>query len=421
MSIWNRVPETYELIPSAYTYGGEAIARLPDGRAVFVPFAIPGERLRVELVEEKKGYARARLLEILEPSPMRIKPPCTHFGECGGCHYQHVLYESQVQAKQSILVEQLERIGGLPSPTVRAAYPSPSEYNYRNHVQFHLAPNGSLGYHKARSDEILPIRECHLPEPPINSVWPQLELEPGTSVERLGLRLGAGDDLQIILESSSFEPPELSVEDLPVSVVHLSPAGELVLAGSPGVEMEIFGRRFRVSAGSFFQANTSIAARMAAHVIELLEERRLLHPGSTILEVYCGVGLFSALLAGKVVRLAGVESSPAAVDDFTFNLDEFDNVEIYEGTAEIVLPALELRPDVILVDPPRQGLSRGALEALLRKSASHVVYVSCDPVTLARDARRLADGGYHLADLAFFDQFPQTYHIESISLWEKGL
>jgi 23S rRNA (uracil1939-C5)-methyltransferase len=144
-----------------------------------------------------------------------------------------------------------------------------------------------------------------------------------------------------------------------------------------------------------------------------------LQPEATLLEVYCGVGLFSAFLAGRVKRLVGIEASESAGDDFAVNLDEFDHVELYQGTAEQILPGLELHPDMILVDPPRSGIERNALQALLDMQAPCLAYISCDPATLARDARRLVEGGYTLKQITLFDLFPQTYHIESISVWER--
>jgi 23S rRNA (uracil1939-C5)-methyltransferase len=411
----------FEVDLTSYAYGGETIGRLPDGRAVFVPFAIPGEKVSIELVEEKRGFARARLLEVLEVSPLRISPRCAHFGECGGCHYQHISYETQLEAKATILRDQLERIGNLKTPPIQSITASPYEFYYRNQLQFHLTSQGALGYHKAGSETVFAASECHLPEAPINEVWPRLEFEAGTSVERVGLRLGSSDDLMILLESDSFEPPEISVEDLPVSVIHLSPAGPLVLAGSTSVEIEILERRYQVSAGSFFQINNATAALMVKCVTKLLEKRGALDNRNTALEVYCGVGLFSAVIAGKVGRLAAVESSSSAVEDFTVNLDEFDNVEIYEGPAEMILPEMDIKPDFMLVNPPRQGLDRLVIDAILQKAPKQLVYVSCDPATLGRDAKRLSKGGYRLEEIHLFDQFPQTYHIESISLWERPL
>lgn len=406
----------YEITLQSLVYGGEAMGRLPDGRAVFVPLALPDEQVRVRLVEEKRGHARAELLEILVPAPQRLAPRCRHFGECGGCHYQHFPYPNQLQAKADILRQQLERIGGLSHPPVQPVVGSPLEYAYRNHVEFHLAPDGRLGYHHARSEAVLPVQECLLPEEVLSQVWPQLDFEAIPGLQRVGLRLGSGDDVQLILESSDPQAPEFSVEDLPVSAVHLGPAGPLVLAGSEYVVMEILGRTFRVSAGSFFQVNTRMAEAMVRHLLENLP----VTSGDTALDVYCGAGLFSAFLAERAGQVIGIEASPSSAQDFVANLDEFDHVALYEASAEETLPYLDLCPTVAVVDPPRAGLERRALEGLLKQHPRHLAYVSCDPATLGRDARRLAAGGYRLRQVTPFDLFPHTYHIESISLWEWG-
>lgn len=412
--------ETLDIQLTTLVYGGEALGRLPDGRAVFVPLALPGERVRIQLVEEKRRHARAEMLEVLEPSPERITPRCIHFGLCGGCHYQHMPYEAQLEAKTAILRDQLERIGHLGEPPVLPAVPSPSPFNYRNYVQFHLTSQGRLGFHTIQGEGLFNLEECHLPESAINTVWPQLDFESISELERIGLRLGVDDDLQIIIEGNDPQPPDFSVEDLPLSAVHLSPAGPLVLAGSEYVLIDILQRTFRVSAASFFQVNTRMAEGMVNHVLNFLEKYQPLGPESTILDVYCGVGLFSAFLAPKAGRLIGIESSPSAVEDFVSNLDEFENVEIYEDRAENVLPQLKIDPKLILVDPPRAGLDRRALDGILALAPETLVYISCDPATLSRDARRLTAGGYQLLQATPFDLFPQTYHIESISFWQPG-
>ncbi len=397
-------------------YGGEALGRLPDGRAVFVPFALPGERVRARVVEEKARYLRADLVEVLSPSPQRVEPRCAHYGLCGGCHLQHLSYEDQASAKSDILGDQLQRLAGLNNPPVKEAVSS-QPWEYRNHVQFHLTPVGKLGYHPLRAGEVFPIRECHLPQPLISQIWPQLEFEGLPGVERIGLRQGDDGDLQLILESSDPRPPEISIQELDISVVHVSPAGSLVLAGSPATTLTVLGRPFQVSAGSFFQVNSSMAEKMVAHV---LEEARL-PVGAVVVDVYCGVGLFSAFLAPHAQRLIGIEASPQACDDFVVNLDEFDHVELYQAPAEAVLPALQVTPDLVLVDPPRSGLGRHVLQALIGLSAPLLVYVSCDPATLARDAKHLKQGGYQLQQVTPFDMFPQTYHIESISIWRREI
>jgi 23S rRNA (uracil1939-C5)-methyltransferase len=323
----------------------------------------------------------------------------------------------QLEAKAEILRDQLVRIGGFSDPPVRATIPSPQIWNYRNYVQFHLTEDGKVGYHKASTQEVFPIDECHLPGETINTTWPLLHFEPLREVDRVGIRLGVNDDVQLILESKDLSAPELSVEDLPLSVVHLSPGGRLVLAGSDFVYFEVLKRLFRVSGGAFFQINTAMAEAMVSHLLEYIP----LEQTDTVLDLYCGVGLFSAFLAPKIRRLIGVESNPTAGEDFVANLDEFDNVTLYEAEAEVVLPELHIPADVVIVDPPRAGLSRAVREEIIKLQPTHLVYVSCDPATLARDARYFHQAGYQLLQMAPFDLFPQTYHVESISFWERDL
>lgn len=396
-------------------YGGETLGRLPDGRAVFVPFTLPGEKVRLRLVEEKPRYARAALVEILEASAGRETPRCRHYGECGGCHYQHIAYARQVEIKTEVLRDQLQRIGKQVDPPVRPMVPCPHPWNYRNHVQFHLTEAGRPGFVAVDGEGVLPIGECHLPEESINRLWPALDIEQVPGLRRVALRAGAQGDMMLVLESDDPRPVALELE-ASLSVVHLGPGGALVLAGDDHLVMEVHGRAFRVSAGSFFQVNTVMAEAMVTHLLENLA----LSPADTLLDVYCGVGLFSAFLAPRVGRLIGVEASPYAAEDFVVNLDEFDHVELYEAPAEAVLPSLDVRPDVILVDPPRAGLAKAVREAILHLRPRALVYVSCDPATLARDAARLSAGGYRLAHITPFDLFPQTYHIESVSLWYRA-
>jgi 23S rRNA (uracil1939-C5)-methyltransferase len=405
----------FVITPTTLVYGGDALGRLPDGRAVFVPYVIPGETVKISTWAEKRGHARAALLEILQPSPQRLAPPCPHFTHCGGCHYQHLPYPAQLAAKTEILREQLQRIGGLSQVFLQPAVASPHPFNYRNHIQFHLDPQGKLGFQAARSNQVIPITQCHLPEAPLNDIWPLFDIEPVPGLERLSLRLGADEEIQLILESSQPQPVHFSVEELPISAVHLSPGGSTVLAGSETLFMDVLDQSFQVSAGSFFQVNTPLAEAMVRHLLEMLP----LQPNMTLLDLYCGVGLFSLFLAPKVSRLIGVEVSPSACRDFAANLDAFDHVELYQAPVEEVLKQINFHPDLILVDPPRAGLGNAVLDGLLDQQAPWLAYISCDPSTLARDARRLSSAGYHLVRITPFDLFPQTYHIESVSLWEK--
>jgi 23S rRNA (uracil1939-C5)-methyltransferase len=427
----NLQPVTINVQLDKLTYGGDAMGRLPDGRAVFVPFGLPGERVRVQLTEEKKNFARGKLVEVIEVSPDRVTPKCIHFfsllpilGEepgmrvaCGGCHYQNLSYENQLIAKPEMLRDQLTRIGKIENPPVQPMVASPSEWNYRNHVQFHLTEDGKIGFVNATGNAVIPISECHLPEPSINSFWPQLEFDPNMDIARISLRAGADGDLMLIIDSDSPETPELEIE-ADISVVHLFEEHPVVIAGGDHLFIRVLGRDFRVSAGSFFQVNTPMAEKMVEHLLAALPVSN----SDTLLDLYCGVGLFSAFFASRAGRVIGVESSASACEDFVVNLDEFENVELYEGAADDILPGLETQIGNLrytIVDPPRAGLDPRVMDALQALGPRVIAYVSCDPSTLARDAKRLILGGYRLVRVTPFDLFPQTYHIESISIFEK--
>jgi 23S rRNA (uracil1939-C5)-methyltransferase len=405
-----------ELDLTTWVYGGDAMGRQADGRAVFVPFGMPGERVRARLIEDKRNFARALLLEVLKPAAERIQPRCPHFAVCGGCHYQHMDYAEQLKVKAAIVREQLVRLGGMPNPPMRPIVGSPQEWNYRNTVQFHQDRQGRLGFQAADGRGVVAVRECHLPEPDLNQLWPQLDLDFVPGLERISLRVGADGDFLMALEGEELASPELSVEELPVSVVQLSEEGATVLAGDEAVYLEVLGRSFRVSAGSFFQVNTAMAAQMVEHVLALLDPQL----GQIALDLYCGVGLFSAFLAARVAELIAVEVAPSACADFVVNLDEFENIALYEGLAEQILPALQRKVDIAVVDPPRAGLERAALDALIALQPATLVYVSCDPATLARDLKRLLASGYTVEQVTPFDLFPQTYHVETIVLLRRA-
>jgi 23S rRNA (uracil1939-C5)-methyltransferase len=396
-------------------YGGDALAHLPDGRAVFVPYGLPGERVEIRTTEGRGRSPIGEILRIVTASPDRVQPPCPYFTACGGCHYQHLSYPAQVQAKAAILAEQIRRAApAVVQPDVKVI-PSPLQYAYRNHVQFHLSTEGALGFHRRASKEVIAVDACHLMEPGLAEVFPSLDFGPLPGVERVGLRVGSDGEVQVILEGSPDSLPEVDIEEMPVSVVHLSQAGRIVLAGGEALAIESTGRVYRVSAGAFFQVNNRLAELLSAELVASLP----LTGESRVLELYSGLGFFSTSLAARSGRFAAVESSPYACLDFEYNLAEFD-VELYEAPVERVLPAPPFDPDIIVADPPRSGLSKDALREILRLRPAWFAMISCDPATLGREAKILHQGGYRLRHLVMADMFPQTHHIESLSIWQQA-
>jgi 23S rRNA (uracil1939-C5)-methyltransferase len=407
------------------TNGGAALGR-HEGRAIFVPYTLPEETVRVEISEDKGRYAFARPVEVLEPSPDRVVPPCPYFGltGCGGCQWQHISYQAQLRFKAQIVADQLTRIGGISDPRVHPTLPDSSGWAYRNHAQFHPAPGGRLGFHSApaghvsgqrnRQDrEVIAIEECAILHPLLSDLYATLDLEL-ENLTRLSLRAGTmTGDRMLVFETEDDLAPSLEI-DLPVSCVLLLSDGQYAnLIGNNHITEVAAGHTYRISAPSFFQVNTFQANQLVRLVTEYLE----LQGNETILDAYCGVGLFTRHLAKHTGLVVGVEAEPAAVADLLENTADQDNVEIIEGPVEAVLPDLDVTLDGAVMDPPRAGVDRFALDALVAHRPARVVYVSCDPATLGRDAKRLGRSGYHLAEVQPVDMFPQTYHIESVALF----
>jgi len=398
-------------------HGGDTLGR-HEGKVVFVPYAMPGEEVLVEIVEDKGRYARAELVEILSPSPHRVEPPCPHFGpgKCGGCQWQHIAYQAQLDFKAAVVGDQLARLGRLPEIPVKPTIPSVSPWHYRNHVQFTVDDDGRLGFVATDGRRVEPIEVCYLLHPLLEELFAALDLElPG--LVRLSLRAGVNTGHQmIIFETRDDEPPALE-SDLPVSCVLLLSDGTPVnLIGSNHITEEVAGRRFRISAASFFQVNTAAAEELVGVVGEYLAPAG----DEVLLDAYCGVGTFALSLADKVGQVIGLEEAASAVEDARLNAGGLASVEFIEGSVEAVLPQLDRRIDLAVLDPPRQGCKPEALTALIELAPRRVVYVSCDPATLARDARKLAEGGYHLVEVQPVDMFPQTYHVESVALFGRS-
>jgi len=399
------------IVPDTLTYGGECMGWLPDGRVVFVPDTLPGEEVEIELTDKKSGYARARLLRVLQPSPKRILPRCIYFGECGGCHYQHMGYADQLITKQTIVRDQLHRITGILDPVVEAVVPAPRIWQYRNIIQFHVDNEGRPGFRTRGGSEVMAIRECHLPLPSIRELWPQLDFEPSESERRIEVRSGSGGELLMLMQSCNLRSPGVNTE-IPLSAVQKGSKGNHVPAGKESLMMDVLGQSFQVSAGSFFQVNIPVAEAMIRH----LQNHLPLTKKTVLLDLYSGVGLFSRFFAGQAARTIAVELSSSTCNDFAVNLAEFDNVELYTGAVEQVILNLDMKDGVAIVDPPRAGLKRQVLDALIQMTPEFIAYVSCDPSTLARDLKYLLSAGYRLERITPFDMFPQTYHVECIAL-----
>lgn len=417
---------TVELTDMAH--GGAAVGR-HEGKVIFVEGGLPGETVRATVVEDRKRYAQARLVEVISPVSDRVSAPrCPHFGDpsvrfsvdgladagrfCGGCQWQHVSYPAQLRYKQAIVADQLRRIGRIDEPVVRPTIGMDDPWRYRNQAQFRLGLDGAFGFVGIDGRTVVDIEVCHIIHPLLMDLFEQLELDfPALKTVSLRAGINTGDQM-VILETVDDEAPAIEIDVTGSCVLLLSDGEAMSLAGSTYIEEELLGHRFRISAGSFFQVNTQMAAHLVSLVREYLQPRGY----ETLLDLYCGVGTFGICLANAVAGVIGVEENPVAVDDAVINAGPLDNVAFYGGPVEAALPAISQRIDLAVLDPPREGADPEALEALAGMEPARIVYVSYDPATLARDVRRLCDAGYQLVEVQPIDLFPQTYHIEAVAL-----
>ncbi len=395
-------------------HGGSAIGRASRGRTVFVPLTMPGEKVRAQIVSQKNKYAQAELVEVLQASPERVTPRCRHFAVCGGCHFQHMSYAAQLAAKENIVRDQLSRLGGFKRANVQPVLPNPEPWAYR--VEMVLSPvgNGRLGYWSPVKRSIIAIEECPVARPELVNLLHDVELDlPG--LRKLSLRVGDDEALLAAIEVDDVEPPELET-DFPISVAIVLPDKTAAsLVGDFYTVQQINGRDFRVSPGVEMAPSPASRELVVATVLRYAA----LSGEENVVELYSGAGTLTAFLAEQAGELVAVERNPDAVADLAVNLDDLDNVNVFQGEVEAVLPLMPEGVDLMVAHPWANGLSRKAVSAIIAAKPERFIYVSSDVATLARDGSSLAKAGYQLVELQPIDMQPQTFHIETVSLWER--
>jgi len=406
---------------------------------VFLPFVLPGEKIEADIRQEKPGFARGSVTQVIEASPDRVEARCRYFRQCGGCHYQHIAYERQLEFKAGILRETLQRIAKIELKPEIQLHASPA-WNYRNRtrLQVRTTPEFELGYFQFASHKFLPVRECPISSPSLNRVLARLlelrGLDCPTSVEEIELFADAEDerllawafcqrdvDVKGLLrwaEAIARELPEIT------GVTFFSsrrrgeeddaPADTKILAqsGATALRYQTKDHEYQVSAGSFFQVNRFLIDELISVVTDKAK-------GEVALDLYAGVGLFSAVLAQTFHHILGVEASQTAHSDFVQNVPA--NVKVAGARTEVYLRnrLVRKRPDLVVLDPPRTGAGKAVIGSLVELGAPLVRYVSCDPSTLARDLAPLLAAGYHIEEAHLFDLFPETFHIESVMLLSR--
>jgi 23S rRNA (uracil1939-C5)-methyltransferase len=404
--------DLFELEPLAMVHGGQTLAR-HAGRAIFTPYSIPGERITARITDDRGRYAFAESVAVLDPSPHRVPPRCPHFGPglCGGCHFQHIDEAAQPAYKRDVVIDQLKRIGGVADPVVHPTIASPEAWGYRVHATFHVDGEGNMCFVGTDGETLVPVDECHIIRPELLDLLDELALDDIPELERVRVQIGSDGRRMVVLSTTDDDAPELEVT-IPVSINLLLSDNEPVnLIGASHTLYTVRGRQFRVTAGGFFQVNVP----QAETLVDLVLQRLDLRGDEAVLDLYAGVGLFSAFIAERAALVTSVESYPPAVTDADENLADLDNVDLIEGSVEDVLPELSEQYDAVVLDPPRAGVDASALDVIDLLGARTVVYVSCEPSTLARDAKRLIAKGWQLVDTQPVDMFPQTYHVECVA------
>lgn len=410
-------------------YGGSFLARV-EGQAVFVPLALPGEEVRIRIVERKRSYATAEIMQIVSPAPQRIAPACPHFGSCGGCHYQHTDYATQLQLKQAILRETFDR-AGVPAPA-QIDLLSAQPWGYRNRIRLAFDAHGNPGYRGRRSHAVIPISECPIAAPLLIHAAHDFAraargVVPNLRFSEVVLFCNADEtalQASVFVASAFAKQAKSRFDELArtfaeavsalrgmelVAEVHANqPPRTIVRWGSPSLEYNAAGFSYRVDHGAFFQVNRFLVDTLVEHVAAG-------HRGALAWDLFAGVGLFARRLAGPFRRVVAVESAPLATSALAHNLAGTGAEAVNATTLNFLRHSVKSeRPDLIVLDPPRTGLGTDTTSLLAAVAAPAIVYVSCDPATLARDLRALIDAGYELQSVTLADLFPQTFHLETV-------
>ena len=410
-------------------FKGYGVTRI-RGKVVFVPYTVSGDKAWIEVVKEKKEYSMGRVVEMIEPSPWRVAPPCPYFGSCGGCQWQHIDYSAQGELKKEILRDTLQRLGGLKEiPSIRIML-SPKPYDYRIRIQLKVRGK-AIGYYQERSHKIVEIDRCPISHPLINQIIQGLreELAALLRMEETEINVSPEEGRGVILfhlhscDQRTEHFIKKFLQSHPVLCgIALSRKGGFNFFGDPALNFTIPLRQggektnleLRISPGSFFQVHPDQNQALIQTVLQFSEVNK----GDRVVDLYAGVGNLTLPLATGARGGVGIEENRMAVEDARFNAERngITNCEFIQGRVEDVLKHWEReKPDLAVLDPPRTGC-KTILDQLVRWKPKKIIYVSCEPTTFSRDLRVLSEGGYSLTRLSLIDMFPQTYHMEMVGL-----
>lgn len=409
--------EPVEAEVDGFTHGGEGVVRI-EGKAVFVPGVLPGERVVVRVVDDRKRWARAELVEVVAPSPDRVVPPCPYVPDCGGCDLQHVAPDAQRRLKTRVVREQLARLGGVEDPPVEDCRPVGPDVGYRTHAQLHAADDGRLGFHRAGSAEVVPVDRCLVLGDAAQAVRDAVGDATGAAEVTVRAHPSTGTAATVLTPG----PGGLELPDGPFDLLLSQPDGWLVpIRGDGRLAEEVAGFTFRFHASSFFQVSAAGAEALVAEVLAACGDVT----GALVWDLYAGVGLLSLPLVAAGAEVVAVEGQRRSAADARANAEAagLDLTVVAEPVGDVVGRVRAggdgEPPEVVVLDPPRTGAGPGVIADLVALEPASVVYVACDVAALARDTRALLDGGYRLTRAVPLDLFPMTHHVEVVATFVR--